>query len=430
MTLNIFFSNKEDQRNFIEKQLKIDEVPEKFDKINNPIPSLISLRLKSSHRGIPGYWIELCFENSGEGKDLYDGLVKIIDEERVEEKVFFPRETLKAKELEDGWIKKYQLLGESYCEDSWNIFYKEIRVHMRAKRYDVAYYGLLVILKHNPFFLKKYKRFYQFEELAYYYEESGNIGKAIKCLKVHLILQPDSVEPYLNMSSFFIMNDMEEEAITICKEALKKNPNNKYLVSNMVLALSNLGNYEYAVEYMRKIMGKQPDSPYYWKLLGDLLYEVERNEEAVDCYKNSLNLLKKEDDEFMTDLFNGIAAAAYELENYEESAKYYKKVLAHYPSDSYVLLSLSQIYFYKLENIKEALKYGKLLLEGAPENGYGHYQVGLIYMKLENFEKAKWHLYRAKKIMPYYEPVLEAINYLKQVDRIIRLHDSFKEKKR
>ncbi|GAB6084808.1 tetratricopeptide repeat protein [Alkaliphilus crotonatoxidans] len=430
MNMNIFFSNKAEQIDFITKRLNIDAMRGNLKKLENPAPGLASLRLKSSHKGIPGFWVNLTLQNSSTGKQLKNDIYHFIEEDQLEEIVFFPKEPLKVRELEEGWLKKYRLLDEPYQEEAWSIFYKEVRVHMGAKRYDTAYYGLLVMLKYNPFFLKKYRRFYQFEELAYYYEETGNIGKAIKCLKVHLMLQPDSVEPYLNMSSFFIMNEMEEEAISVCKEALKKNPNNKYLISNLVLALSNLGNYEYAVEYMRKIMRKQPDSPYYWKLLGDLLYEIERNEEAVDCYKRSLRLLKNQDWEFMADLYNGIAAASYELEHYEESVSYYKKVLEHVPNDSYVLLSLSQIYFYKLENVNEALQYGKLLLEGAPENGYGHYQIGLIYMKLENFEKAKWHLYRAKKIMPYYEPVLEAIHYLKQVNKIIKIHDVFKEKKR
>jgi hypothetical protein len=35
-------------------------------------------------------------------------------------------------------------------------------------------------------------------------------------------------------------------------------------------------------------------------------------------------------------------------------------------------------------------------------------------MRLENYEEARWFLYRARKSMPNYEPAYEAINLLKQ----------------
>jgi len=430
MHLNIFFITGKERLDFLKTNFHIDETNIKNKQfVPEEISGLKEVKLSNSSQGIPGYWLALSFDTTPAGQQLSAAVKGKVSSGQLEKNVFFPRELLGKKALEQGWTEKYRLY-EKAPDEVWKSFFNELKAHMKGKRHDNAFYGLLLILQHNPFFLKRYRRFYQFEELAYHYEEVGQLSKAIRCLKAHLLLQPNSVEPYLNMSSFYIMNEMEEEAISLCKEALKKNPDNPYLISNLILALSNLGSYEYAVDYMRTVLKSQPESSYFWKLMGDVLYEVEKSAEAIDCYRKALQSLNdKMDEEFVVDLYNGIAAASYEVENYQEAAEYYQKVLVHCPSDPYVLLSLSQIHFYKLDNVKEALKYSKLLLEKAPENGYGHYQLGLVYIKLEHFEKAKWHLYRAKKIMPYYEPVIEAIHYLKQADKIIKLHESFQGKK-
>lgn len=430
MHLNIYFITGKERLAFLKANFHIDDKPVERNLLTfEGIPGLKSAQLSSSHQGIPGKWLTLTFHDDSTGEQLLEEIKGRVDPKQLEEHVFFPRKALSKKVLEQGWIEKYHL-EEKVSEEVWKSFFDELKVHIKGKRYDNAFYGLLLILQQNPFFLKRYKRYYQFEELAYHYEEMGNINKAIRCLKAHLMLQPNSVEPYLNMSSFYIMNEMEEEAISLCKEALKKNPDNPFLISNLILALNNLGSYEYAVEYMKSVLKSQPESAYFWKLMGDVLYEVERSSEAIECYHRALESMgDKMDEDFVVDLYNGIAAASYEIEHYREAAEYYQKVLAYCPSDPYVLLSLSQIYFYKLDNVKEALKYSKLLLEKAPENGYGHYQLGLVYIKLEHFEKAKWHLYRAKKIMPYYEPVLEAIHYLKQADKIIKLHEAYQGNK-
>lgn len=381
------------------------------------------LKLKGSYKNIPGYWLEIQFNKQIDYHKIYHKIISSVEEDKIEDKIFYPLDALKYKELEEGWSKKYSFSKEDINDEVWGLFYKEVRSHLRDKRVEVAFNGLLFFLRYNPFYLKRYKRFYIFEELAYLYEEMGNLGKALKCLKLHLRLQPESAEPYLNMSSFFIMNEMEDEAIKLCKEALKKHPENKFLVSNLILALSNIGNYDYAVEYIKKAITQQPNNPFFLKMMGDILYEMEKNKEAIECYQKALKKLKKINvDDFTTDLYHGIASAYYEVEDFEEAVKYYKKVLKYYPGDGYVLLSLSQIYLNNLKDLKAALYYGKILVEMTPENGYGQYQLGLIYLQMENYEKAKWHLYKARRILPYYEPIFEAIQYLKQFNKVIKLH--------
>ncbi|WP_192929689.1 tetratricopeptide repeat protein [Alkaliphilus serpentinus] len=413
MKLNLFFTSKANRTNFMIDHFNISKATIEGNKQIDPdVSGVQGLKLKGSYKHMPGYWLEIEFCKSLKGVGLYHSLNK---EGTSDKGIFYPKSFEKAIDLENGWINKYHISSLDEEEDKWRVFYAEVKSHMKEKRYMVAYWGLKVILKYNPFFLKKYKRFYIFEELAYLFEESNNLGKAIKCLKLHIMLQPDSIEPYLNMSSFFIINGMEEEAVKVCQTALKKKPYNKYLISNLIIALNNMGNYEYSIDYLKKVIHIHPNNAFFWKLLGDIYYEQEMNEESLDCYQRALKKMKvKNIDDFTIDLYNGIAAVYYELEDYQEAVKNYKKSLKLSPDDSYTLLSLSQIYLYKLKDNDSALSYTKKLLDLIPENGYPQYQMGIIYFQLENYEKAKWYLYKARRMMPGYEPVHEAINMLKQ----------------
>lgn len=61
-----------------------------------------------------------------------------------------------------------------------------------------------------------------------------------------------------------------------------------------------------------------------------------------------------------------------------------------------------------------AFKYTKLLVDQTPDSGFGQYQLGLIYFEQENIEKSRWHLYKARRLMPNYTPIHEAIEMLRK----------------
>ena len=421
MKLNIFFSSNQERSEFIKSQFKLEKMVIKDNEMVSPIiPGITSLKHKKSFKRIPGYWIEFQFNKTSNGKDLYQQLSTKLPLNRINTNVFFPKTALGIRELEKGWVEKYELTREATNEDKWRLFYTEVKEHLKEGRYHIAYHALIIFLKYNPFFLRKYRRFYILEEIAYHFEEHGNIGKAVKCLKIQQALRPDSVEPDLNLSSFYIINGMEEEAIEVCKTAMKKHPTNIYLISNLVLALSNIGSYEYAIDFLKKLIIKHGDNTLYWKLMGDIFYEMERYKEAVESYtKAIIKIKKKTPDEYIADIYNGIASCYLEMNNYNEALTFFKKSLKQTPKDVYTLLSVAQLYFYRLDNFKEALKYSKQLLELEPENGLVQYLIGLVYLQMDHHEKARWYLYKARKSMPNYEPAHEAISLLRQKSKTV-----------
>ncbi|MDR5657957.1 tetratricopeptide repeat protein [Serpentinicella sp. ANB-PHB4] len=415
-SLNIFFPTQDEREfflNYNELEIKMIDGNKKY---YSNIDEINLIKCKSVYKHIPGYWLEVQISNTDQGNKLYNQIFNMVPSDRINEEVFYPKHLTGSKCLNKGWLKKYDLLKNRFKDDVWKIFFQEVKNHLLSGREEIAYYGLLLIFKLNPFFLKKYKRFYIFEEFAYYFEDVGNLGKAIKSLKMQAVLCPESVEPYLNMSSFYIVNGMEKDAINTCVKGLEKNQNNQYLVSNLIIAATNMGDFEYAIAYLQSTLNDDPNNPFFLKLLGDVFYELENNNSAIDCYKKSYEQIKKETiDDLQADICSSLANCYYDNENYKEAVAYYRKSLKYTPSDSFILLTLSQIYFDKLKDVKSALKFTRLLVEKIPENGLGQLQLGLIYSDMKNIEKARWHLYRARQLMPYYLPVQEAINSLKKI---------------
>ncbi|MFW5647998.1 MAG: tetratricopeptide repeat protein [Candidatus Alkaliphilus sp. MAG34] len=415
--LNIFFYSRTDRVNFLRENLGIKDINKDIARVLTPtVIGLDGFRLKNSFKKSPGYWLELVFSKDPKGRSLYNQITRKVEHNKKDGFVFYPTTDLTTRQLQEGWIDKYNFCIKNQHEDKWKLFFRELKEHMKYERIDNVYVGLNLLLRYNPFFLKKYKRHYMFEKLAYYYEQQGNITKAIRCLRLQSVLSPNSVEPYLNMSSFYIVNNMEESAIEVCKTGLEKNPRDQYLVSNLVIALSNIGNHDAALIFLKRALKNDDKNMLFWKLMGDLYYEMDNNKEAIKCYKTVLSIKNKSGDNmlnFYGEIYNSIGACYFEEEKYSKAVKYYKKVLLYKPDDNYTLLSLSQIYFYYLGDVDTALNYTKLLVDQVPDSGFGQYQLGLIYLEYGCIEKSRWHLYKARRLMPDYAPVHDAIEMIR-----------------
>ena len=409
--LHIFFASKKERVRFMEEKLDLTT-----DLGWNPDSQsgIKKVLMKRHYRKIPGFWLVVFFRQGIKGQELFRQIKTSMDEERLGEGVFFPARELTRLELENGWVRKYRFDKEN-LDESCRIFLQEIRAHILQGHLNNAYRGLLLMLRVNPFFLKKYKRSAVLVDMAFHFEVNGNPGKAIRCLKLQLRIIPDSVEPYLNLSSFYIFNGMEEEAIQLLNKALRIDSTHFLLVSNMVVALCNMEMFESAIKVLKKALEKEPEHGVFWKMLGDVHYEMERNDSAIRYFKKAIKRLdSKDSDAFLADAHYGIAACYYENSDYAKALEHYHKVLRLDPTDTYILISLAQIYFYKMGKPSEAAKYTAKIIERMPENGYAHYHMGLICMDLEKLDRAQWHLYKARKLMPDYGPVREAIQMLKQ----------------
>lgn len=416
-TLNIFFPTAQLRDNWI-KNLFEYKAPIQIKEIIVQLPKGVEgIRLRGSRYGIPGFWITIDFKEDPMGKKLLSKAITTIPLHWIDKNVYFPQQILGVKEMENLWRQKYDLGRVSTHSEAWRLFLKEVKTHFNQERVDIAGIGLMYIYRQNPYFLKKYKRFYLFEDFAYYYESKGELHKSIKYLRAQASLQPKSAEAYLNMSSFLILNGLSKEAIDVCYRGMQINEDDEYLNNNLLIAFLNEGYYEAALEHLKKMVDRDPENSKNWKLIGDVFSEMGKDLEAIKSYQKALKVNSANVHDVEQEIFYGLAICNQQLGRFQEAIKYYQKILRHNSTDPKALLNLSKIYGDDLKNYDKAQHYAEKIVELFPQNGYGHHNLGLVYLYTGRLDRARWHLYQARRLIPDYQPVYKAIQELKKIKK-------------
>ncbi len=412
MIIHGFFLEKEKRAEFIEQHLhgkaflQEDLQGEKSPGRPRLKSGVTLIKLQHTYKGIPGYWLQVRFDDSGPGEELKREVERLFREKNIPQEVFYPINPLDSRELIKGWVQKYALASLEDSMDKWKIFYQEIRNHFDRDRVREAYVGMNLILKYHPEFLKKYRRYALYEDIAIHYEDQGEIKKAEKAIKKPLYLNIKSEEPYLNLSAFYMLHGMEDKAYKIGKFALKRYPNNIFVICNQAVILATLDAYDRALEIIGEAEKKGITDPLLFKTKGELLSDLERDLEAIRTFKKGLKRTKKEDKTLRIELLSNLGESYMHTKEYDKAVKTYEKIYKEDPKDLYHLLRLVGTNFYELKNYDQALKYGELLLKEEPGMSSYHYLIGLIRMERSDLELAQWHLYKAKQLMPSH-PLIE-----------------------
>ncbi|WP_207707278.1 tetratricopeptide repeat protein [Crassaminicella thermophila] len=216
------------------------------------------------------------------------------------------------------------------------------------------------------------------------------------------------------MSNFLLLNGLDEEAINICKQGLQINSDDEYLINNLLIGYVNSERFDIALEYLTKYIEKYPNASVYWKLLGDIFCQIGEDKGAIICYKKALDINSEDICEVKQDIYYGLGICYAQVGEVKKSIEFYEKILKYNHTDPIVLLNVSKLYGYDLKEYEKAEYYAKKVIELYPQNGYGYHNLGLIYLHTARLEKAKWYLYKARRLIPEYQPVHDAIVELKR----------------
>jgi tetratricopeptide (TPR) repeat protein len=148
--------------------------------------------------------------------------------------------------------------------------------------------------------------------------------------------------------------------------------------------------------------------------MGDIFCQIGKDRESIICYEKALVINGEDVVEVRQDIYYSLGICYQQVNKYEKAIYYYEKFLKYDEKDLIALLNLSKIYGEDLKSYRKAEYYGKKVIELYPQNGHGHHNLGLIYLYTGRLEKAKWYLYKARKILPDYQPIRDAIVALKE----------------
>lgn len=286
------------------------------------------------------------------------------------------------KNLPDGYSGHYMLgLCYFYLNDL-NKAAESLKraVELKPQEGEVGHKYLTVLIKQKKYeeahsFVKNYKEeyvpkelkgeFYKLAGIACYKVQDWKYAKSF-FEKAEAMVNGDEVPYYLGISAFQLQE--YDIAVDSFQKAYQRNPKNIDALENKVKVL---------LEWGRVL--REPD---------------EKIKKYSLAYQEAIKLLKERED---FDHLLTVSEAALGAQKYQEALSYLEKALQIKKNDGYVFLYRGQAYS-NLEKYEESIESLNQALNYLPEEKkkIAYNQLGFVYEKLKNFDKAKENYILAK----------------------------------
>jgi tetratricopeptide (TPR) repeat protein len=236
-----------------------------------------------------------------------------------------------------------------------------------------------------------------YREIAKYYEQSGNLEKAIEYLTKGLELQPDSPESLIALGDLYSKLNKNKDAIPIYKRLLESSNNNPLALKRLAAALFDSGAYKETIDVLKEFESKEKPDRTSQLLLGRTYLELRRYPDAINTLQLVLNRIPDD-----------VEALFYLGRAYEENGK---------------LQDAAKVYSALLKDTADASQ------EATANRTIFQQRLAAVYMDLEEFDKAI-ALYEemAKSDLKVNPQLLNAYRLGSQYDKAILLGKSLVEK--
>ncbi|WP_353153787.1 tetratricopeptide repeat protein [Pollutimonas bauzanensis] len=125
-------------------------------------------------------------------------------------------------------------------------------------------------------------------DLAMLYERQGNIDEFEKLMKRVIELAPNNANAYNSLGyTYADQNRLLDEAQNLLERALEIEPDNPYILDSVGWYLYRTGDYEAAIEYLRRSYDQLPTADVAAHL-GEVLWVSKRQDEAMTIWKQGM----------------------------------------------------------------------------------------------------------------------------------------------
>jgi tetratricopeptide (TPR) repeat protein len=203
-------------------------------------------------------------------------------------------------------------------------------------------------------------------------------GLFVVVLVVYSNVFSQAVEELMSQGNGLLSNGAFNEAITVFKKLLGKDPSNAEAQSNLAFAYLSAGRYQNAVTEYTKAIGMSPKTAVCWQNRGFAYDKLGKRSKAMEDIHHSIELDPSNMD------------ARMNLAAFHEDAKQYDRAIAEYDAvikidglhhgEAYVSASRCMT---EKGNMAGAKKYLSEAITTNPNYAEAHYQLGNIYWKKE-----------------------------------------------
>ena len=182
-----------------------------------------------------------------------------------------------------------------------------------------------------------------------------------------------------------------------------------------------------AESYGKELITYYPNAVILYNILGIILSEQRKTDEAIECYKKGL---KVKPDFAM--IHNNLGSLYQYKENYNLAESYYKKSIKLNDKISEPLNNLGNLYS-KLNNYSQSIECYKKAIIINPKFAVSYYNLGVAQKSIGDLKEAKLNLEKAVKINKYlfvgHRILSQLTKYTRENDHLKVLQDIYFDKK-
>lgn len=191
--------------------------------------------------------------------------------------------------------------------------------------------------------------------------------------------EDDKAAMCLDVAMLFMMNGSFDYALDLLSEGEIFDNKNIDILFEKAFCYEQLTNTQGAIDTYKQIIDKDAYSSEAWFNLGQVYFNQNKYEDAIDAYDYAL-VINEEDTVSLIQK----AHAQYQLNNYQDAIETYLEYLNLSPEKWQVMTFIGECYE-KLDNFTSALYYYKLSLTEMPNNFDALIGVAICYLEMEEY---------------------------------------------
>ena len=188
--------------------------------------------------------------------------------------------------------------------------------------------------------------------LTLYQEKVDNDSFTLKCYMGHLEtmakMYPEEGRLWQFLSIAYMRTFRMADAYIACKKAVEYGVNDLDLFKNCIIVQQVNDNPKEIIETCDKALKYYPREVIFYIVKGHNLNAIGEYTSAIEVFEKGLKLKTRQED-YLIDLYNGLAEAHYRAEKYDQAWNFFEKVLEISPNDFPTLNNYA--YYLCIENI-------------------------------------------------------------------------------
>ncbi|MBN2185511.1 MAG: tetratricopeptide repeat protein [Candidatus Krumholzibacteriota bacterium] len=255
--------------------------------------------------------------------------------------------------------------------------------------------------------------FYINYRLGFLYADENRIDKAIGSFRKAIDLNPDFPNTHLALSAMLLQKGENEEAKLSLRNAIELEPGNRTAIRDLAELYYEDGELAEGIALLEPLLIEKDLDREGKATLGKFYYKYEEYDKALAVFKGLL-----ESEGINPSILRVIAEIEIGKGNFRSGVEYLKKLLELEPADfdNYIGLLLIAFDFAGDPSCAEessdlSEQEGRMYLNKAVslldrDSADENYFIGMIYRRLEEYDKASEYLLRAKELGPEDDTIL------------------------